>query len=223
MSDTPKPPAGTDSNLLQIAPDSPGKDETEVLSELSEALSHERPDWDEYFMLLAKLAATRSTCYSRPVGVAIAKEKRLLATGYNGAVPGTWHCIDKHECYWRQEENQVEGVEPRELSRAVHAEVNAVAAAARAGISIDGASAYCTLSPCINCFKILISAGIKSVFFEHIYDFNNAGGDKFLIDYYQQYAEQVTVRQLAVSENSVKIALQFLNTVTSKRRHDHYS
>lgn len=197
--------------------------ETEIFSELSAALSENRPGWNDYFMLLAKLAATRSTCFSRPVGCVIARDKRLLATGYNGAVPGTWHCIDRHECYWRQEKNHVEGVDPRELSRAVHAEINAIAYAARAGISLEGASAYCTLSPCVNCFKSLIVAGIKHVYFEHIYDFNNAGGDKFLLNYYQEYKELVTVRQLKVSENSIKIALQFLENVTSQRRHDHYS
>ncbi len=192
-------------------------------SELSEALSHDRPDWDEYFMLLAKLTAMRSTCYSRPAGAVIVRDKRLLATGYNGAVPGTWHCTDKRECYWRQPENQVEGVEPRDLSRAVHAEVNAIASAARVGIALDGATVYCTLSPCMNCMKALVVAGIKKVFFEHIYDFNNAGGDRFLLSCYEKYADLVEVRRLTVSERSVRIATQFIDPPTSQRRHDHYT
>ncbi len=191
-------------------------------SDLSAALSENRPSWDEYFMLLAKLAATRSTCFSRPVGAVIAREKRMLATGYNGAAPGAWHCIDKKQCYWRQPENHVEGIEPRELSRAVHAEMNAIAHAARAGISIDGATIYCTMSPCVNCFKVLLSAGVKRVFFEHIYDFNNKGGDTFLLDYYKQYENQAKVSQLKVSASAINIANEFTNEITSKRRHEHY-
>ncbi|RJP30910.1 MAG: hypothetical protein C4527_08795 [Candidatus Omnitrophota bacterium] len=193
------------------------------LSELSAALSQNRPSWDEYFMLLAKLAATRSTCYSRPVGAVIVRDKRVLTTGYNGAPPGTWHCTDRRQCFWRQPENQVEGIEPKELSRAIHAEMNAIAHAARNGISIDGGTLYCTLSPCINCIKVLISAGIREVFFEHIYDFNNLGGDKFLLAYYEQYKEIITVNQMTLSALSQKIAGEFIAGITSKRRHDHYS
>lgn len=189
---------------------------------LSKELSEHRPSWDEYFMLLAKLAATRSSCYSRPVGAVIARDKRILATGYNGAAPGTWHCSDRKQCYWRQPENQVEGVEPRELSRAVHAEMNAISAAARNGIAIEGAAIYCTLSPCVNCFKVIVSAGIKQVYFEHIYDFNNNGGDEFLLNYYEQYSQQIEVNQLAVSDDSLSLASLFITQTTSQRRHAHY-
>lgn len=195
----------------------------DVLSDLSEALSQLRPSWDEYFMLLAKLAATRSTCYSRPVGAVIARDKRVLSTGYNGAPPGTWHCTDKGECYWRQPQHQVAGIDPRELSRAIHAEMNAIAHAARSGISIVGGTLYTTLSPCMNCFKVLISAGIVRVYFEHIYDFNDQGGDQFLLNYYKQYADLITVEQLTISATSLEIAGRFLNSVTSSRRHGHYT
>jgi len=196
--------------------------ESDVLSDLSAALSHERPSWDEYFMLLAKLAATRSTCYSRPVGAVIARDKRVLATGYNGAPPGTWHCIDKAECYWRQPEHHIPGVDPRDLSRAIHAEMNAIAHAARNGISILGGTLYTTLSPCMNCFKALISAGIVQVYYEHIYDFNDQGGDKALLDYYKQYEDLIKADQLTVSAASLEIATRFLNSVTSSRRHEDY-
>lgn len=192
------------------------------LSELSHSVSENRPSWDEYFMLLAKLAATRTTCYSRPVGAVIARDKRILATGYNGAPPGTWHCTDAKQCFWRQPENHVDGIEPRELSRAVHAEMNAIAHAARNGISIEGGSIYVTLSPCMSCFKSLLSAGIRTVYFEHIYDFNNHGGDKALLNYYKQYEDIVTVRQLQIRESSLNTANEFIMETTSKRRHDHY-
>lgn len=193
------------------------------LSELSAALSQNRPSWHEYFMLLAKLAATRSTCFSRPVGAVIVKDKRVLATGYNGAPPGVWHCTDEQKCYWRQPENQVEGIDPKELSRAVHAEMNAIAHAARKGISIEGAMIYCTLSPCMTCTKMMVSAGIREVYFEHIYDFNNHGGDTFLLDYYKQFDKILTVTPLRLSSQSLKIANEFIANVTSQRRHDHYS
>lgn len=198
-------------------------DELEPLSDPSEALSHVRPSWDEYFMLLAKLAATRSTCYSRPAGAVIARDKRVLSTGYNGAPPGTWHCTDKGECYWRQARHHVPGVEPRDLSRAIHAEMNAIAHAARNGISIVGATLYTTLSPCMSCFKVLISAGIVKVFYEHIYDFNDRGSDKFLLGYYKQHEDLIEAEHLIVSSTSLEIATRFLNTVTSSRRHDHYT
>lgn len=192
-------------------------------SELSAALSDSRPSWHEYFMMMAKLAATRSTCFSRPVGAVIVKDRRVLSTGYNGAPPGTWHCTDEKKCFWRQPENHVPGIEPRDLSRAIHAEMNAIAHAARNGISIEGGILYCTLSPCMNCFKVVISAGIKEIYFEHIYDFNNQGGDRFLLDYYQQYQELITVTQLKISDQSYAIANQFISDITSQRRHDHYS
>lgn len=193
------------------------------LSALSAALSDNRPSWDEYFMLLAKLTATRSTCFSRPVGAVIVRDRRLLATGYNGAPPGTWHCTDRKECYWRQPENHVPGIEPKELSRAIHAEMNAISHAARCGISIEGGTIYTTLSPCMNCFKALLSAGIKRVLFEHIYDFNNQSGDKALLDYYKQYEGLIAVEQFKVSDKSIQIASDFISETTSKRRHEHYS
>ncbi len=192
------------------------------MSDLGISLSDYRPSWDEYFMLLAKLAATRSTCFSRPVGAVIVRDRRILATGYNGAAPGAWHCTDKRQCYWRQPENHVPGMEPRDLSRAIHAEMNAMAHAAREGIIIEGGTIYCTLSPCMNCFKVLISAGIKQVFFEHIYDFNNQGGDKSLLEFYKQYEKQITVNQLAITQRTLDTAVKFISETTSQRRHDNY-
>jgi len=204
-----------------MAQDNP-KIHDDGISDLGISLSDYRPSWDEYFMLLAKLAATRSTCFSRPVGAVIVLDRRILATGYNGAAPGAWHCTDKRECYWRQPENHVPGMEPRDLSRAIHAEMNAMAHAARKGIIIEGGTIYCTLSPCMNCFKVLISAGIKQVFFEHIYDFNNQGGDKYLLEFYKQYEEQITVNQLAITQRTLDTAVKFISETTSQRRHDNY-
>ena len=181
-----------------------------------------RPSWDEYFMMVAKLVASRSTCHSRAVGAVIVKDRRILSSGYNGSPPGDWHCIDRGECYWRQPENHVEGIPPHDLSRAIHAEVNAVAHAARNGIKLDGSTVYTTLSPCMNCLKVLISTGVKKVFFEHIYDFNNKGGDKYLLEQYEKNRDLIDVRQLEISKEVLTEMGEFLKGVTSARRYQVY-
>ncbi|MEP0886924.1 dCMP deaminase family protein [Leptolyngbya sp. PL-A3] len=113
--------------------------------------------------MLAKLASTRSTCLAFPVGAVIVKNKQVLATGYNGPPSGSGHCITQGYCY--------EGLSSCDASkdmpsRAVHAEANAIAQAAKHGISTDGASIYVTLEPCLYCLKLIISAGIREVFYE---------------------------------------------------------
>lgn len=125
--------------------------------------AHLRPSWDEYFLMLAKLASTRSTCLAFPVGAVIVKNKQVLATGYNGPPSGSVNCITQGYCY--------EGLSSCDASkdmpsRAVHAEANAIAQAAKHGISTDGASIYVTLEPCLYCLKFIISAGIHEVFYE---------------------------------------------------------
>lgn len=123
----------------------------------------DRPTWDEYFMLMAKLAATRSTCLAFPVGAVIVKNRQVLATGYNGSPSGTIHCTAQGFCYEGLSSCDASKTLP---SRAVHAEANAIAQAARHGIATDGATIYVTLEPCIACLKLIISAGIKEVFYE---------------------------------------------------------
>jgi dCMP deaminase len=95
-----------------------------------------RPDWHEYFMMLAKLAATRSTCLAFPVGAVIVKNKQILATGYNGPPSKSAHCIDLGYCYPELESCSSSQSLP---SRAVHAEANAIAQAAKSGESTSGA------------------------------------------------------------------------------------
>jgi len=176
--------------------------------------SADRIVWDEYFLLLAKLAACRSTCLSRPTGAVIVKGKQVLATGYNGSVPGGKHCIDDGECYRRK----LGAADADKLSwcRASHAEANAVAQAARAGISIDGTTLYTTLSPCFTCAKLIASAGIKRVVFEHLYESANAERDRHWRDALKEAGIQSV--QLAVSQSAIDKACEFLRTETSKRR-----
>jgi dCMP deaminase len=158
----------------------------------------DRPTWDEYFMLMAKLAATRSTCLAFPVGAVIVKNRQVLATGYNGSPSGSIHCTAQGFCY--------EGLSSCDASkslpsRAVHAEANAIAQAARHGIATDGATIYVTLEPCISCLKLVISAGIKEVFYET--NFNS--GDKLI------------VRDAFVADNLVKlISMKVRDNVAQK-------
>ncbi|MFA5341605.1 MAG: cytidine/deoxycytidylate deaminase family protein [Clostridia bacterium] len=126
----------------------------------------ERPSWDEYFMQVVHLVKTRSTCLRRKVGAVIVKDKRILATGYNGAPVGCRHC-EETGCL-RQKLNVPSG-ERHELCRAIHAEQNAIVQAAKAGISIDNATIYVSAQPCVICAKLIINSGIKKIVFEGDY------------------------------------------------------
>jgi len=119
-----------------------------------------RPNWDEYFMNIAELVATRSTCLRRKVGAIIVKDRRMLATGYNGAPSMITHC-DEAGCI-RVRLNIPSG-ERHELCRGLHAEQNAFLQAALYGTSLKGASLYSTTQPCIICAKMIINAGIKEI------------------------------------------------------------
>ncbi len=126
----------------------------------------ERPSNDEYFMNMAKLVATRSTCIRRQVGAVIVKDKRVLSTGYNGAPKGSKHC-DELGCI-RVELNVPSGTR-HELCRGVHAEQNAVIQAAYFGVSVKDSSIYTTTYPCSMCAKLIINAGIIEIVYNEGY------------------------------------------------------
>lgn len=119
-----------------------------------------RPTWDQYFMQITTLVATRSTCMRRQVGALLVKDKNILATGYNGVPSGIRHC---EEVGCLREQLKVPSGERHELCRGLHAEQNAIIQAARHGSNIEGATLYCTDSPCIICSKMLINAGVEKV------------------------------------------------------------
>ena len=125
-----------------------------------------RPGWDEYFMDIADLVSRRSTCLRRSVGAVIVKDRRLLATGYNGAPSGLEHCL---EIGCLREELGVPSGERHELCRGLHAEQNAIIQAALHGVSVNGSSLYCTNHPCIICAKMIINAGIGAVYMKADY------------------------------------------------------
>lgn len=126
----------------------------------------QRPDWDSYFMEMAQVASKRSTCLRRSVGAVIVKNKRILATGYNGTPKGLAHC-EEVGCF--REQMNVPSGKMHELCRGIHAEQNAVIQAAVHGVSVDGATLYCTHQPCVVCTKILINAGIKRIVYANPY------------------------------------------------------
>jgi len=126
----------------------------------------DRPSWDEYFMQITKLVATRSTCLRRQVGAILVKEKNIMATGYNGVPTGITHC-EVTGCL--REKLNVPSGERHELCRGLHAEQNAIIQAARHGANIENSTLYCTDSPCIICSKMLINAGIREVIFDRGY------------------------------------------------------
>lgn len=123
-----------------------------------------RPSWDEYFMAIAKVVATRSTCDRKNVGAVIVLDRQILSTGYNGSAKGAKHCDDPDV-----------GHEMKEMGgrmscvRTVHAEDNAITQAARFGVRIAGATIYTTASPCYDCAKRIVNAGIVRVVFGEFY------------------------------------------------------
>lgn len=128
--------------------------------------SPDRPDWQQYFMEIAHLVSRRSTCLRRRVGAVLVKEKRILATGYNGAPSGLPHCC---AVGCMREKLQVPSGQRHELCRGLHAEQNAIIQAAAHGICIQGATLFCTTLPCSICLKMLINAGIVDIVYEDGY------------------------------------------------------
>jgi dCMP deaminase len=126
----------------------------------------QRPSWEEYFMDIAILVAKRSTCLRRAVGALIVKDKRILATGYNGAPSGIRHCVEVN-CL-RETLNIASG-QRHELCRGIHAEQNAIIQAAYHGAPIKDANLYCTNLPCSFCTKIIINAGIRKIYYQEGY------------------------------------------------------
>ncbi len=125
-----------------------------------------RPSWETYFMDITERVATRSTCLRRIVGAVVAKDKRMLTTGYNGAPSGSRHC---RETGCLREKLNVPSGERHELCRGIHAEQNAIIQAALHGVSIKDSTLYCTNLPCSICAKMIINAGIKKIVYRSGY------------------------------------------------------
>ena len=164
-----------------------------VLSEIM----YRRPTWDEYFMELANTASKRATCDRGRSGCVIVKDRQLLVTGYVGAPSGLPHCDEVGHLFRKTIEE--DGRVTTHCVRTVHAEQNAICQAARRGISLDGATLYCRMTPCRTCAMLIINCGIKRVVCERKYHagkeseelFAQAGVQiEFFHDEVQQYANQ---------------------------------
>ncbi len=117
-----------------------------------------RPSWDEYFAGIAAHAASRGTCDRKRVGCVLVADRSVVSTGYNGAIAGLDNCDEVGHL-----------MEDGHCVRTVHAEMNAIAQAAKRGTSVRGATAYTTASPCWPCFKVLANAGIVRVVYAEFY------------------------------------------------------
>ncbi len=125
-------------------------------------MSESRPSWEEYFVSITELVSQRSTCTRRKVGAILVKDKQIIATGYNGAPANVSHCLDVG-CL--REQQGIPSGERHELCRGSHAEQNAIIQAAVHGVSIEGATLYCTHMPCSICSKLLINARIDKIYY----------------------------------------------------------
>jgi dCMP deaminase len=125
-----------------------------------------RPSWETYFMNITNLVAQRSTCLRRAVGAVLVKDKRILSTGYNGSPSNLKHCA---EVGCLREKLGIESGKMHELCRGIHAEQNAIIQAAYHGVSVKGASIFCTNQPCSICARMIINAGIKKIYYQSGY------------------------------------------------------
>jgi dCMP deaminase len=183
-----------------------------------------RPSWDEYFMLIAKLVSTRSTCNSRPTGAVLVKDKQILATGYNGSMPGAAHCIDREmpdgSPYCHRRALKVPDRDKYNYCLASHAEANAIAQAARHGVAVKGATLYVTLEPCYICLKLLATAQIEKIYFELAY--GSFGRKRSRDTFWKREAINEggfkEYKPLTISQETISYVLSSLTGITSERR-----
>jgi dCMP deaminase len=121
-------------------------------------MTNTRIGWHQYFMNIARQAATRSTCDRKNVGAVIVRDRTILSTGYNGSIRGMPHCNEVGHL-----------MEADHCVATIHAETNAILQAAKNGVNINGAEIYTTASPCWNCFKMMANAGIQRIFYGEFY------------------------------------------------------
>ena len=136
--------------------------------------------WDRRFMAMAHLVAGWSSCFApgRAIGCVIVRDKRVITTGYNGAPAGMTTCVEKGECLRRK--LGIPSGTRAEICYAIHAEQNAIIQAAKLGVSIEGATLYCTHQPCSMCAKMIVNAGIRRVIFEQGYP------DDFSLEFFKE-------------------------------------
>ncbi|MGD0510446.1 MAG: cytidine/deoxycytidylate deaminase family protein [Candidatus Micrarchaeaceae archaeon] len=127
----------------------------------SEESKYVRPSWDEYFLEVRAAVAKRATCDRGRSGCVIAKDKQIISTGYVGAPAGLPHCDEAGHLF--KDTIHEDGHTSRHCVRTAHAEMNAITNAAKRGVSIDGGTLYCLMTPCRTCAMAIINSGIKRV------------------------------------------------------------
>ncbi|NTV99536.1 MAG: dCMP deaminase family protein [Chlorobiaceae bacterium] len=126
-----------------------------------------RLGWHEYFMSVAHLISRRATCTRGHIGAVLVRDNNILSTGYNGAPAGLPHCNEINCRIYRS--SHPDGTVEENCVNTIHAEINAIAQAAKHGVSIRDADIYITASPCIHCLKVLINVGIKTIYYDKPY------------------------------------------------------
>jgi dCMP deaminase len=152
-----------------------------------------RPSWDDYFLEMARVIASRSTCLRRSVGALLVRDRRILATGYNGAPSNVPHC---EEAGCRRAELGIASGERQELCRGLHAEQNAIIQGALHGVSVRGSVLYCTTQPCVICAKMLINAGVQRVVYRGDY------ADQLSLELFEQAGVELVRLPLASDEGA---------------------
>lgn len=152
-----------------------------------------RPSWDEYFMEVARTIAKRATCDRGRSGCVIARDRQLLVTGYVGSPKGLPHCDDVGHLMKKviHDDDSIS----QHCMRTVHAEQNAICQAAKLGVSIDGATVYCKMTPCRTCAMLIINSGIVRVVCEKKYHRGSESEDMFRqagikLEYFEEEVEK---------------------------------
>jgi dCMP deaminase len=178
-----------------------------------------RLDWDQYFMALAKLAALRSGCNSRPTGAVIVDFRRVIATGYNGTLPGQPQCTDRGHsfCHRRSTKLCDKGEGKYQECPSIHAEQNALNQLARQGGSNGGAlHVYCTLQPCIFCLKNMRSVGVTRVCYELDYRSDDSARDDAWRARAKEYG--IAMERIEFSVDDISVILNSFKGYTSARK-----
>lgn len=140
---------------------------------------YKRPNWDEYFMEIMEAISKRATCDRGRSGCVIARDNVLLSSGYVGAPKGSSHCDDVG--HLMKEVKNEDGTSSKHCMRTAHAEANAIAQAAKNGISVDGATLYCRMTPCRNCAMLIANSGIARVVAQQDYHSSSATESKEIL------------------------------------------
>lgn len=175
-----------------------------------------RPDWVQYFMLIAKIVALRSTCNSRPGGAVIVRNNRILATGYTGSVSKTFQCSDKGPNYCYRRESGAPDVDKYNTCKSIYAEQNAILYAAKFGMSVHDATLFCTLQPCYICLKMIAGSGIRQVYFELFYESLDHKRDESWRNAFDEF--KIRCEHVELLQSNVNLARQAIQNPTSFRR-----